>query len=175
MSRSQNILLWELIGWLWYVLCVSTVLCLILDSPEPWLGPVVCMKILSSCSYPPGNDATVNMGGSLAFPFLLLSDQSYSFCHRRSKFSAATMSHIQISNTLVGYCWCVVKPFIAVLMLYKRECVLGAMGVPYNGWAWTCCGLAMAGACTKHRPCYWSQTTFTLSQPWAPILPFGRC
>ena len=48
-----------------------------------------------------GNDATMNMGGSLAFPFLFLSDQSYSFCHRKSKFSAATMSHIQISNTLV--------------------------------------------------------------------------
>ena len=48
-----------------------------------------------------GNDATVNMGRSLAFPFLLLSDQSYSFCHRRSKFSAATMSRIQISNTLL--------------------------------------------------------------------------
>ena len=30
------------------------------------------------------------------------------------------VSHIQISNTLVGYCWHVVKPFIAVLMLYKR-------------------------------------------------------
>ena len=59
------------------------------------------------------------MGGSLAFPFLLLSDWSYSFCHGRSKFSAATMSRIQISNTLVGYCWHVVKPFIAVLMLYK--------------------------------------------------------
>ena len=48
-----------------------------------------------------GNDATVNMGGSLAFPFLLLSDRSYSFCHGRSKFSAGTMSRIQISNTLV--------------------------------------------------------------------------
>ena len=34
-------------------LSVSTVLCLILDSPEPRLGPVVCTKILSSCSYPP--------------------------------------------------------------------------------------------------------------------------
>ena len=48
-----------------------------------------------------GNDATVNMGRSLAFPFLPVSDWSYSFCHGRSKFSAATMSHIQISNTLL--------------------------------------------------------------------------
>ena len=28
------------------------------------------------------------------------------------------MSRIQISDTLVGYCWRVVKPFIAVLVLY---------------------------------------------------------
>ena len=72
-----------------------------------------------------GNDATVNMGGSLAFPFLLLSDQSYSFCCGRSKFSAATMSHIQISNTLCGYCWCVVKPFIAVLVTTVVQVVMG--------------------------------------------------
>ena len=71
------------------------------------------------------------------------------------------MSHIQISNTLVGYCWCVVKPFIAVLMLYSSSG--GAVvlwGAPYTGWAQqTCMGLAMAGACAKHRPCYWSQTS----------------
>ena len=24
-----------------------------------------------------------------------------------------------------------------------------------------CCGLAVAGACAKHRPCYWSQTDIT--------------
>ena len=63
-----------------------------------------------------GNDATVNMGGSLAFPLLFLSDQSYSFCHRKSRFTTATMSCIQTSNTCVCYCWCVVKPFIAVLL-----------------------------------------------------------
>ena len=43
-----------------------------------------------------GNDATVNMGGSLAFPLLFLSDWSYSCCHRKSRFSAATMSQVQI-------------------------------------------------------------------------------
>ena len=32
------------------------------------------------------------------------------------------MSHMQISNTLVGYCWYVVKPFIAVLVLYMKVC-----------------------------------------------------
>ena len=108
-----------------------------------------------------GNDATVNTGGSLAFPFLLLSDQSYSFCCGRSKFSAATMSHIQIINTLCGYCWHVVKPFTAVLVTTVVQVVvgLGAMGVPYNGWVWMCCGLTMAGTCAKHWPCYWSQTT----------------
>ena len=30
------------------------------------------------------------------------------------------MSHIQIINTVVSYCWHVVKPFIAVLVLYKN-------------------------------------------------------
>ena len=30
-----------------------------------------------------------------------------------------------------SYCWRVVKPFIAVLVMYKSR--LGAMGAPYNG------------------------------------------
>ena len=34
------------------------------------------------------------------------------------------MSRIQISNTLVGYCWRVVKPFIAVLVLYSSGAVV---------------------------------------------------
>ena len=67
------------------------------------------------------------------------------------------MSRIQISNTLVGYCWCVVKPFIAVLVLYSSGAVV-LWGAPYIGWVRMCMGLAMAGACAKHRPCYWSQT-----------------
>ena len=64
--------------------------------------------------------------------------------------------HIQISNTLVGYCWRVVKPFIAVLVLYSSSGAVVLWGVPYIGWARTCMGLAMAGACAKHWPCYWS-------------------
>ena len=55
------------------------------------------------------------------------------------------LSHIQISNTLVGYCWHVVKPFIAVLMLYSSQCS-SAMGStlywvgtdvhgPHYGWS----------------------------------------
>ena len=67
------------------------------------------------------------------------------------------MSHIQISNTLVSYCWHVVKPFIAVLVLYSSGALV-LWGAPYIGWAWTCMGLTMAGACAKHQPCYWSQT-----------------
>ena len=43
-----------------------------------------------------GNDETVNMGGSLAFPLLFLSDWSYSCCHGKSRFSTATMSQVQI-------------------------------------------------------------------------------
>ena len=50
-----------------------------------------------------------------------------------------------------------VKPFIAVLVLYSSG-VLVLWGVPYIGWAQMCMGLAMAGACTKHQSCYWSQT-----------------
>ena len=54
------------------------------------------------------------------------------------------MSRIQISNTLVGYCWRVVKPFIAVLVLYSSGAVV-LWGAPYIGWVRTCMGLAMAG------------------------------
>ena len=61
-----------------------------------------------------------------------------------------------ISNTLVVIAGMLVKPFIAVLMLYKNG-VLLLWGAPYIGWAWMCMGLTMAGACAKHQPCYWSQ------------------
>ena len=50
-----------------------------------------------------GNDATVNTGGSLAYPLLFLSDQSYSCCHRKSRFSTATMSWVQ-RQAKVGMC-----------------------------------------------------------------------
>ena len=122
-SIIQNILLWELIAWLdpssvcpWSFAWSLTLLSLDLDQLYAQRSYLAAPTLL-------GNDATVNMGGSLAFPFLLLSDQSYSFCCERSKFSTATMSHIQVSNTLVGYCWHVVKPFIAVLMLYMLQVV----------------------------------------------------
>ena len=75
-----------------------------------------------------------------------------------------TLSCIQISNTVVSYCWRVVKPFIAVLMLYSSGAVV-LWGAPYIGWAQTCMGLAMAGACAKHRSCYWSQTDTTKTNP----------
>ena len=55
------------------------------------------------------------------------------------------VSRIQISNTLVGYCWRVVKPFIAVLVLYSSGCssAMGStsywMGAdvhgPHYGWS----------------------------------------
>ena len=73
------------------------------------------------------------------------------------------LSHIQISNTIVSYCWHVVKPFIAVLMLYSSG-VLVLWGVPYIGWVQMCMGLTMAGACAKHQPCYWSQTSLLLTK-----------
>ena len=37
------------------------------------------------------------------------------------------MSRIQISNTLVGYCWRVVKPFIAVLVTTVVQVVVAAV------------------------------------------------
>ena len=43
------------------------------------------------------------------------------------------LSLIQISNTLVGYCWHVVKPFIAVLMLYSSGGAVVLWGAPYMG------------------------------------------
>ena len=70
------------------------------------------------------------------------------------------LSRVQTQSYVAG----VVKPLLLCCYVqYKWR--LGAMGVPYNGWAWTCCGLTMAGACTKHRPCYWSQT-LSLSHTW---------
>ena len=139
------------------ILCVSTVLCLILTLLSLDLDQLCAQRSYLAAPTLLGNDATVNTGRSLAFLFSF-SDRSYSFfCRGRSKFTAATMCHIQISSTLVGYCWHVVKPFIAVLVLYSSSAVV-LWGAPYIGWAWTCMGLAMAGACAKHRPCYWSQT-----------------
>ena len=107
-----------------------------------------------------GNDVTVNTGRSLAFLFsfsltglslLLPWEEQVQHCH-----------HVLYTNK--QYCVVIagmlVKPFIAVLMLYSSG-VLVLWGEPYIGWAQTCMGLTMAGACTKHRPCYWSQTIVT--------------
>ena len=85
------------------VLYVSTVLCLILDSPEPWLNQLYAWR---SCLAAPtllGNDATVNTGRWLSFspslwPVLVF------YCHGRSKFSTATMSRIQIKLYSCGIC-----------------------------------------------------------------------
>ena len=44
------------------------------------------------------------------------------------------------------------------------------MGVPYDGWAQTYCGLTMAGACAKHRPRYWSQTLWGTMGNLSPLL-----
>ena len=68
-----------------------------------------------------GNDATVNTGGSLAFPLLFLSDWCYSFCCGKSRFSTATMSHIQTSNTHVLLLACG-KAFYCCAPMYKSEC-----------------------------------------------------
>ena len=99
-------------------LCVSTVLCLILDSPEPWLNQLYARR---SCLAAPtllGNDATLNTGKWLSFsPSLWLVLVFY--CCGRSKFSAATMSRIQIIMLYLFIAWCDGKPFIAVLVLYK--------------------------------------------------------
>ena len=74
-----------------------------------------------------GNDATVNMGGSLAFPLLFLSDQSYSCCCGKSRFSTATMSWVQIQAKRA----CMVKAciFIAVLIytILKARCNGGTL------------------------------------------------
>ena len=124
------------------------VLCLILDSPEPWLGPVVCTKILSSCSYPPGQWCNCEHGWILGFSFspslwlvlfLLPWEEQVQHCH-----------HVSYTNKQYS-CWLLLacgKPFIAVLMLYMSG-VRGTMGAPYNGWVQMCCSLTMAGACTQ--------------------------
>ena len=153
MSIIQNILLWELIGWWWSILCVHSPL------PDPWLSWALiwtsCMHKDPNLAAPTllGNDATVSMGGLLAFPLLFLSDWSYSCCHGRA--GSALPPYLRYKYKLSGM-YGLASIFIAVLVIYKWR--LGTMGAPYNGWAQMCCGLAMAGACTKHQPCYWSQT-----------------
>ena len=95
------------------MVCKSCPVCVHGPLPDPWLSwaliePVVCMKILTSCSYPPGqwcNLWTLEDG----FPFLpSLWPVLVFYCHGRSKFSAATMSHIQIILYTLGIsmaCW----------------------------------------------------------------------
>ena len=63
-------------------------------------------------------------------------DHLYSPVTPRSYIVCKTsLSRIQISNTLCGYCWRVLKPFIAVLVttVVPGSSGPGAMGVPYNG------------------------------------------
>ena len=49
------------------VLCVSTVLCLILDSPEPCLNQLYARRSFLAAPTLLGNDATVNTGRRLSF------------------------------------------------------------------------------------------------------------
>ena len=88
---------------LWtYWLAVIHPVCVHSPLPDPWLSWALiwtsCMHEDPNLAAPTllGNDATVNTGGSLAFPLLFLSDQSYSCCHRKSRFTTATMSQVQI-------------------------------------------------------------------------------
>ena len=89
------------------VLYVSMVLCLILDSPEPWLNQLYAWR---SCLAAPtllGNDATCEHW-KMAFLFSFSLTGLGLYCHGRSKFSAATMSHIQIILYTLGIsmaCW----------------------------------------------------------------------
>ena len=112
-----------------------------------------------------GNDATVNMGRWLSFsPSLWLVLVFY--CCRRSKFSTSTISCIQISNTVV-FAWHAGKSVYCcahAVQWWSEVLVLGECLI--LRWAWMCMGLAVAGACTKHRPCYWSQTTITFAWPY---------
>ena len=62
-----------------------------------------------------GNDATVNMSGSLAFPLLFLSDRSYSCCCGKSWFSAACLRYKYKLRSVCGEAGI----FIAVLAIYK--------------------------------------------------------
>ena len=112
------------------VLYVSTVLCLILDSPEPWLNQLYAWR---SCLAAPtllGNDATCEHW-KMAFLFsfsltglslLLPQEEQVQHCH-----------HVSYTNNTL-YSWykygVLVKPFIAVLVLYMK-CCASARGVPY--------------------------------------------
>ena len=102
----------------------------------------------------------------------LIQRRNKTWCHemsRHQKYARGDPLQVYMSVSyankqyFVGYCWRVVKPFIAVLMLYSSSAVV-LWGVPYIGWAQTCMGLTMAGACAKHQPCYWSQISLLLTK-----------
>ena len=90
------------------VLYVSTVLCLILDSPEPWLNQLYARR---SCLAAPtllGNDATVNTGRWLSFSPSLWPVLSLLSAVGGASSAAATMSCIQIILYTLGIsmaCW----------------------------------------------------------------------
>ena len=144
------------------------VLCLILDSPEPWLNQLYVRR---SCLAAPtllGTDATVNTGRWLSFSpslwpvlvFLVPREEQVQCCH-----------HVSYTNNTL-YSWykygMLVKLFIAVLVLYMK-CCASARGAPYIGWARTCMGLTVALGMRQARPCYWSQTCLSIE-----ISPFGK-
>ena len=158
-------------------LCVSMVLCLIHDSPEPWLNQLYARR---SCLAAPtllGNDATVNTGKWLSFspslwPVLVF------YCHGRSKFSAATMSRIQIIMLYLFIAWCDGKAVYCCAVLcctVVRSAVL-VLGehLIYNGhgpaWAslghWACIRLGYA---IGPRQYVWSRRWFnTVGTWWKP-------
>ena len=85
-------------------------------------------------------------------PICIGSTQSVAMCSMTHP-ELPCLHFIVVSYTNKQYCVVIagmlVKPFIAVLVLYSSG-VLVLWGVPYIGWAQTCMGLTMAGACTKH-------------------------
>ena len=114
-------------------LCVSTVLCLILDSPEPWLNQLYARR---SCLAAPtllGNDATCEHW-KMAFLFsfsltglslLMPREEQVQRCHH--------VSYTNKSNAILVIAWHDGKPFIAVLVLYNLQCkcCASARGAPY--------------------------------------------
>ena len=145
-------------------------LCVHSPLPDPWLSwaliePVVCTKILSSCSYPPGQWCNCEHW-KMAFLFsfsltglslLMPQEEQVQRCHH--------VSYTNKSNAILVIAWRVGKAVYccagAVQSVVQVLCMCG--GAPYILQAWTCMGLAGALGMHQARPCYWSQTASTIT------------
>ena len=127
--------------------------------PDPWLSWAVCW---TSCMHEDpdlaaptllGNDSAVYINGYQAFLFSFSLTGLILLATGRAGSALPPCLGVQIHATSM----CVVK-LVSLLLFWSLNDVGYNMHAIYKGWAWTCCGLSMAYACSRLWSCYWSQT-----------------